>query len=204
MKRQLPLVITFFVGMLVIVSQFIPHQPFGSLAETLQGWFLIISGFAILLGQLNLLKVNIIKISRKSRNWQYYIICIVSFAVMVIAGILWGTQDQPGLLGGSEVLVSFLGRKPFDYFFKYFFENLSATMFSLLAFFMASASYRAFRARNLESSLLLISAFWLCLVELLLEHGLRAGSPNPLLTCICHKLLILSWNISKNLDKEQY
>jgi len=158
MKRQFPLVITFFVGMLVIVSQFIPHQPFGHLSDTLESWFLIISGFAILLGQLNLLKVNIIKIHRKSRNWQYYIVCVVSFVVMITIGILWGTQDQPGLLGQGSALVSFFGRKPFDYIFKYFFENLSATMFSLLAFFMASASYRAFRARNLESSLLLISA----------------------------------------------
>lgn len=180
MKRQIPLIITFLVGTLVIVSQFIPHQPFGHLSDTLESWFLIISGFAILLGQLNLLKVNIIKINRRSRNWQYYIVCVVSFVIMVTVGILWGTQDQPGLLGGSEALISVLGRKPFDYIFKYFFENLSATMFSLLAFFMASASYRAFRARNLESSLLLISAVLVMLGRTTIGTWLTGWIPEEL------------------------
>ena len=45
----------------------------------------------------------------------------------------------------------------FQWMFKYIFSPLSATMFALLAFFVASASFRAFRARNLEASLLLVA-----------------------------------------------
>ena len=43
----------------------------------------------------------------------------------------------------------------FTWIFDYIFTPLSATMFALLAFFVASASYRAFRIRNFEASLLL-------------------------------------------------
>lgn len=180
MRRQIPMIITFLVGTLIIVSEFIPHKPFGNLSTTLEGWFLIISGFAIILGQLSLFKVNIIKIHRKAPNWPYYIIALVSFSIMVLCGILWGTQQQPGLFRTSEGMLNFLGYKPFDYIFKYLFENLSATMFSLLAFFMASASYRAFRARSPESTLLLIAAVLVMLGRTTLGSTLTGWIPDSL------------------------
>ena len=46
----------------------------------------------------------------------------------------------------------------FTWFYDYVFYPCNATMFALLAFFIASAAFRAFRARNVESALLLGSA----------------------------------------------
>jgi len=158
MKRKLPLIITFIVGLLIITSDFIPHKPFGSLTSGLENWFMIISAFAIILGTLSLVKVSYLKIKFKNENWKYYFFTLVSFASMFLFGILWGTKDKSGFLGHGEVISSVIGLKPFDYLFENIYEHLGATMFSLLAFFIASAAYRAFIAKSFESKLLLGAA----------------------------------------------
>ena len=48
-------------------------------------------------------------------------------------------------------------RTLFKWIFTYMFAPMQATMFALLAFFVASASYRAFRIRNFEATLLLVA-----------------------------------------------
>ena len=142
MRRQVPLVITFVSGMLMIVSYFVPRQPFGGLSDIFNQWFIVVAAFALILGALNLIKVNAEKIRRKRPGWGYSVVLLTTFAMTVISGLFWGMEQET----------------VFDFVFRNLFVPLDATMFSLLAFFIASASYRAFRARTTEAALLLIAA----------------------------------------------
>ncbi|MBM3287610.1 MAG: hypothetical protein FJY88_09730 [Candidatus Eisenbacteria bacterium] len=148
MRRGVPLFLTAFVGITYIVQFFVPHRPFSGMQDVLTDWVQIVFAFAIWLGVLNLMKVSGNKVYRKERDWPYAVVIVVSFLLMGVIGLF--------LSGGARFQDP---GTPFDWMYQNVYNPLSATMFAILAFFVASASYRAFRARNREATLLLVAAF---------------------------------------------
>lgn len=148
MKKEIPLLITFLTGVIIVITFFIPHQPFGGMQQRLLIWYSIVLGFTLLLGVDSLLRSNIKKIARRQTGWGYAAVLMIGFLVCLVAGAISLIKHQS--------LIALSG--PFMYVYTYVIVPLQATMFALLAFFIASAAYRAFRARTMEATLLLITA----------------------------------------------
>jgi len=144
MRRDIPLIITFVCGLTMIVQFFIPHWPFGEMKSYFQQSYMIIAAFAMILGICNLTKLHLKKIRDKRSQWGYSIVLLFGLAAMTIPGLFIGGIKEDTI---------------FDFLFRNAHVPMQATMFSLLAFFVASASYRAFRARTLDAALLLIAGF---------------------------------------------
>jgi len=151
LKKQIPLAITFIVGAVLILSVFFP--PIETLGEDFSLFFDIIAVFAFFLGGGNLLRVHTDRISKKRRDWGFSIVTITGFVVMLAAGLLklWNP-------GGITADVAASGSL-FQLMYDWIFNPLGATMYALLAFYVASASYRAFRAKNVDATILLVAAF---------------------------------------------
>lgn len=151
MRQAIPLTITLFVGLLLIVAVFIP--PLKNLERTFTLFFDIIAVFAFFLGGGNLLRVHFSKLRYKKPDWGYSIVTIVGFTWMLAVGLF--KLGNPGNIAAAVDAPGGL----FYQTFQTVLVPLGSTMYSLLAFFVASASYRAFRAKNREATLLLIAAF---------------------------------------------
>ena len=141
MKRQVPLVLCFVFGIVMIFTRFSPHATSQELYQGILNWGLIISPFPLVLAVITLIQVHLSRIRRRTEYWQYSIVVFAGMITMVVLGVPFGIE-HPG----------------FQWLFAYVQVPMEATMFSLLAFFIASAAYRAFRARTFEATLLLVAA----------------------------------------------
>jgi len=125
----------------MIIQFFIPHSYSQILFRRALDWTLVIGIFALVLGIGSLIHVHWVRISRLGENWQYSLLVFLGLIGMTLVGLINGKDGRVFLWLFDNIQVP-----------------LDATMFSLLAFFIASAAFRAFRARTLEATLLLIAA----------------------------------------------
>jgi hypothetical protein len=174
MKRRFPLFLVFIFGILAIIPYYVPHATLQNFDNDLRNDFLrLLSAFAIILGLVSLLRVHQDKIKRKRENWPYSYVLIASFLVSGVIGLLGGIEGElflPTRIAGFQFDIQTL--------YLNIIVPLGSTMFALLAFFMSSASYRAFRARSVESSLLLSAAFIIMIGVLPLADKISTHLPS--------------------------
>jgi len=144
MKRTLPLAIVLFMGITMMVQFFVPHPISVGYYDLTTKWIRIVGAFALVLGTGSFIMFHSDKVRRRRPGWYYSIISLVAMVVTAAIGLGWGIK--PGSILQNVIYTSFL-------------VPLNASMFAILAFYMASAAYRAFRARTKEAALLLIAAF---------------------------------------------
>ncbi len=167
MKTTIPLIVAFLSGIVLIFAFFFnPDRVFiGAAQEVVLQWMTIISGFALVLGVVSILRVNSAKVKRREAGWHYKLATVISVLVMAIPAILPVSSKT---FGGKifytvfpENSASLFGTGTgsiYDWLFNYVDSPMMETMFAMLAFYIASAAYRAFRARNAEATLLLLTA----------------------------------------------
>ncbi len=142
MRRELPIAVAFIVGMLMIVSFFFTSEPLLEAAKTVQNWGVIIAAFALGLASVNLVQIHAKKITRgKGLDWLYSGSLIFSMVGMALLGIIKGPTHTT-----------------YQFWFDALFVPGQSTVYAMTGFFIASAAYRAFRVRNLDAAILLISA----------------------------------------------
>lgn len=141
MDRKLALATCFLFGLVMFLQYFSQHPTARSVNQAILEYWQIIFAFALLVGVVSVVKTNLTKIKRRQSRF-YSMVTLSGIVVMPLLAIIWGIRaDTP---------------------FMWTFENIQApmqsTVFALLAFFVASASFRGFRARSIPATVLLLSA----------------------------------------------
>ena len=194
-SRKTIIAVFTFLGGLYFVTEFFwptnpatnsnPLTPFEPLVASIAA---VVGSFAIGLGVVSLVQLHSRNISRRRPGWGFSVVLLASFAAMFLFGLmnaykpgfnvipavpgLWASQNAHGL---------------YQFLFVGGLSNLTSATFSIIAFYIASAAYRAFRIRSLEATLLMAAALIVMLGSVsfgtwfthTIPNTLPNGSENP-------------------------
>lgn len=140
MRIQLPLFICAIAGLFMAVQYFIPAAL--PLYDRVNDYLQIVYAFSIVLGVASVVHRHGGKVQHRKKDWPYSVAALAAMALMLLAGFIGGRD--PGSL--------------FQSLFNAVLLPVQATMFALLAFYLASAAFRAFRTRSVDATVLLVAA----------------------------------------------
>jgi hypothetical protein len=104
--------------------------------------------WTIFLGLISLTIVHGRRLLQRVQGWHNSL----AFFLALVAMLVFGFATRSGSAGKVGLQITY------DSLFSGLLLNLDAAMFALLAFYIASAAYRAFRVRTVEAALLMVSS----------------------------------------------
>ncbi|HID92714.1 MAG TPA: hypothetical protein EYP60_01340 [bacterium (Candidatus Stahlbacteria)] len=166
--------ITFIAGLYYFLEFVLPSEIAGH-KNYLSDWivpvgqfFIILWAFAKGLGALNLSITHSRNIRRRKPGWAYSLVFFIAMIAMMVACYLNTYHPTPAAKSFYNLL------------FIRMYMPLGATIFSLLALYMASAAYRAMKVRTLEGAVMMVAAIIIMLGQVPVGLWLTASLPTQL------------------------
>lgn len=159
MKKWLTIVCTFVAGLFFVIEYFWPVHAMKAMGgepgnfltpwqEPANDFIMYISVWTLGLGIISLSLVHGRRLFKGLPGWHNSL----AFFLAMISFLVFGYLSKLGDAGSAGQKITY------NALFNGALINLDSTMFALLAFYIASAAYRAFRIRTVEAGLLMASA----------------------------------------------
>lgn len=157
-RRHIPLAITFICGLVMILQYFLvpskitqPHEyAIQYYGVALTNWANLLANFIIGFGLVNAVLIHSRRAKRAKTAFDRFCSMWLLFVMAVFIIV--------GSFGFSGLWYTPLSSN-WDWLTNYVLNPLDSTMYASLIFYMASGCYRVFKARNVETTLLLIVGF---------------------------------------------
>jgi hypothetical protein len=146
LRRTVPVIIAFVCGVTVVVAYFFKIPTVQTAATTILQWQSVIAVLALGLGAVNIIQIHMKNVQRDQGKNVDSIALLAFFVLTVFSGVALGRNSST-----------------YKFLFDYINVPTGSAIFSLLAFYIGTAAYRAFRMKNVEAAILLITG---CIVML--------------------------------------
>ncbi|MCC6046746.1 MAG: hypothetical protein LM571_00940 [Desulfurococcaceae archaeon] len=128
---------------------------FSTADKALSDWAVIITSFALIVGGIDILRFHVLRIKREGlAQAPFSTVTIALLITMVVFGVIGWYYSYADPKAGITITT----QPQFRWLYTNVYAPSDAAVYSILVFYIASASYRAFRVRNPMALLLLITA----------------------------------------------
>lgn len=143
-KKYIPMGIMLILGVFLFAEFYLSvPKEVSDISQAIQNYTVIIAGFAMGIGAINLLFTHIRPIQkREPGKWFYSLWLLLVMVVFTAIGLGFGTSSTA-----------------YQFLFNNFYVPNDQTIYSLIGFMVVYAIYLTFRARNWETTYLLVLAF---------------------------------------------
>jgi hypothetical protein len=123
----------------------------------------VLTYLLLCLGIYSLTRIHLGRFVKKQKDWAFSVVLLLAMVAMIVVGywdyIQKEFNDPDKLLTRAENWGGV--NYAYDMLFDGLIQQMDAAMFSMIAFFILSAAYRAFRIRSIEATVMMASAILL-------------------------------------------
>jgi hypothetical protein len=195
MKRRIVVTVTFLAGLYFFLEYLIPNswqtvttssggkvRILSDYAKPVSNYLLVVLTFALGLGWANLLSGMWKKLAQFKKDCLPALFFFLAVITTLVVGF-WHEEIARAYVASDP----FAAGKPMAWLDSFWSiirddvnSSLVASVFSLLAFYMASAAYRAFKLKNVDATLMMLAAFIIMLGNVPLGNFFTATAPKNL------------------------
>jgi peptidoglycan/LPS O-acetylase OafA/YrhL len=158
-RKEIPMLITSVAGLFVIVSQYFQFAQNLHWLSAMNQWYQIAITIAFPVGLISLAMVHIGNIRRRRQRWVFSVVLLIAVTVYLIVSLITGPAHG----------------KAMDWVYQGFISPASATLYGMIAFIITSCTFRVFRFRSREATILIIGALIVLLAQAPLGDAIWSG-----------------------------
>lgn len=146
-KQRLPFIVLAIAAVLMMAFRIIDFGPNTTkYRNELDVWSKTSTELAFLLGAINFTRLHYGNVKRRRPNWIYSVVAIAAMVVSFIITVSNGVKGPITLFVVDSIA-----------------NRIDSAIYALLGFYVCSAAYRSFKLKNVEATILLVSAVILML-----------------------------------------
>jgi hypothetical protein len=165
LRRHGPYTTILLLILFFIITYFFVMPPqVGVVNKTLLNWGSLAAAFAVLVGTIDISRMHVEYIRKMTKGqWPFSVVLLAILVITFVAG------SYSVLAGFGTVWVWFA------WIYNAIYIPSNATIYAILVFYLASASFRAFRVRNLQAFLLVLVGFIVMFANITIGYVIWPG-----------------------------